>query len=109
MPRPNPQTEAKRILARSAGKQPESIILDQCRAYLRLRGWLVFRHQQGLGCHKGFPDLTALKDGTTLYIECKTMRGRLSEHQKNFQAECERMGGRYLVARSVDDLMEVGL
>ena len=103
MPKPTPA----QLLARRSGKQPESVILDQVRQYLRLRGWLVFRHQQGLGAHKGFPDLTALKDGVTLYVEIKTPRGRLSEHQERFQADCVAAGGRYLVARCLEDVMEV--
>ena len=103
MPKPTPA----QLLARRSGKQPESVILDQVRQYLRLRGWLVFRHQQGLGAHKGFPDLTALKGGVTLYIEVRTPPGRLSEHQERFRAGCEAAGGRYIVARCLEDVMEV--
>ena len=91
-------------LAKASGRQPESVVLDQVREVLRLRGWLVFRHHQGLGSHKGFPDLTALKDGVTIYVECKTATGKLSVHQKNFRRDCEYHGGRYVVARGIEDV-----
>ena len=91
-------------LAKASGRQPESVVLDQVRAYLRLTGWLVFRHQQGLGSYRGFPDLTALKDGVTVYVECKTATGKLSTHQVNFRRDCEYHGGRYVVARGIEDV-----
>jgi hypothetical protein len=94
-------------LAKASGRQPESAVVDQVRAYLRLTGWLVFRHQQGLGSYRGFPDLTALKDGVTVYVECKTATGKLSTHQVNFRRDCEYHGGRYVVARGIDDLEEL--
>ena len=71
-------------------KQPESVILQAVRNALVIDGYDVTRHQQGLGCRRGFPDLTALKDGKTLYVE--------------FQRECEAHGGTYILARSVDDV-----
>lgn len=80
--------------------------MAQVRQYLALKGWLVFRHQQGLGSHKGFPDLTALKDGETIYIEVKTPRGRLSDYQKLVGEQITAAGARYLVVRSLDDIME---
>jgi len=84
--------------------QPESYILMQVREMLRLDGWDVTRHQQGLGSRRGFPDLTALKDGVTLYIEIKTATGKQSAYQVEFQRICEAHGGTYILARSVDDI-----
>jgi Holliday junction resolvase len=94
-------------LAKASGRQPESVVLDQVRDLLRLRGWLVFRHQQSLGSLKGFPDLTALKDGVTIYVECKTATGKLSQHQENIRRDVEWHGGCYVVARGIDDLEEL--
>ena len=85
-------------------KQPESVVLNQVREILRLDGWDVTRHQQGLGSRRGFPDLTALKDGKTLYIEIKTPTGKQSVYQVEFERICKAHGGTYLVARSVDDI-----
>lgn len=84
--------------------QPESFILNQVRDILRLDGWDVTRHQQGMGSRRGFPDLTALKDGVTLYIEIKTKTGKQSAYQVEFEKICRAHGGTYILARSVDDV-----
>lgn len=84
--------------------QPESFILNQVRDILRLDGWDVTRHQQGMGSRRGFPDLTALKDGKTLYIEIKTKTGKQSAYQVEFEKVCRAHGGTYILARSVDDV-----
>lgn len=84
--------------------QPESFILNQVRDILRLDGWDVTRHQQGMGSRRGFPDLTALKDGVTLYIEIKTRTGKQSAYQVEFEKICRAHGGTYILARSVDDV-----
>lgn len=96
--------QGRKALAKSRGKQPESAVVTQARDWLRFKGYDVTRHQQGLGSRRGFPDLTALRDGVTFYVECKTATGKLSEHQRQFQETCEAHGGRYLVVRCVEDL-----
>ena len=53
-------------------QNPETVIQNQIRDLLRMDGWFVIRHQQGMGCHKGLSDLTAIKEGRTIYIEVKT-------------------------------------
>jgi len=67
-------------------------------------GWDVTYHQQGPLCRKGFPDLTALKDGLTLYIEVKTQTGKQSAWQVEFEKTCKAHGGTYVLARSVEDI-----
>lgn len=56
---------------------------------------------------KGSPDILAIlpDQGKFLGIECKDVRGKLSEDQENFKFSVEMMGGIYLVARSIDDLI----
>lgn len=88
----------------SLQKLSETEIQNQIREFLRLNGWYVMRHQQSLGSLKGMSDLTAIKDGNTIYIEVKTPRGIQSKYQKEFQKEIELHGGIYLLARSVDDI-----
>ena len=58
---------------------------------------------------RGWPDICLLKSGTFYAIEVKTETGRLSEHQKALGQEIEANGGKYIVARSVDDLIHAGL
>lgn len=82
----------------------ETEIQNAIRDHLRWHGWFVIRHQQGLGCHKGLSDLTAIKDGRTVYIEVKTPRGSQSEAQREFQADIEAHGGLYVLARGVEDV-----
>lgn len=87
-------------------RQPESDILRDVRQALRFDGWDVTRHQQGLGSRRGFPDLTAMKDGKTLYIEIKTTSGKQSPYQVEFEKICKDHGCTYIVARSVDDIKQ---
>ena len=84
--------------------QPETLIRRSIVSILRMDGWDVTYHQQGPLCRKGFPDLTALKDGVTLYIEVKTATGKQSAYQVEFERICKEHGGMYILARSVDDI-----
>lgn len=86
------------------GQNPETIIQNQVRELLRMDGWYVIRHQQGLGSHPGLSDLTAIKDGKTIYVEIKTPKGYQSDRQKQFQHEIEVHGGIYIVCRRVEDI-----
>lgn len=85
-------------------EQPESIILHAVRDALQMDGYLVIRHQQSFGSYKGFPDLTAIKEGKTIYIEVKTPIGKQSKWQVQFQKDLEEHGGIYVLARDVDDI-----
>lgn len=82
----------------------EAEIQSAIRECLRWNGWFVIRHQQTLGSHRGLSDLTAIKDGVTVYIEVKTMSGVLSADQEAFRDEVEAHGGTYIVARCVEDV-----
>ncbi len=88
-------------------KETETDILRAVRDYLRLKGFFVIRHQQGLGSHKGLSDLTVIKGGRTVWIEIKKEKGVLSEHQWKFSAEVRNRGGEYLVIRSLHEAIEV--
>lgn len=52
----------------------------------------------------GQPDIFAIIRGRFVGIEVKTATGRQSKDQKNWQRNCERAGGLYILARSVDDV-----
>lgn len=84
--------------------QPETYIRRAITDLLKMDGWDVTYHMQGPLCRKGFPDLTALKDGKTLYIEVKTKTGKQSAYQVAFQKVCEAHGGTYILARGVEDV-----
>jgi hypothetical protein len=89
------------------GKITEAAILAALRSYLRLRGWYVIRHQQSMGSHRGLSDLTAIKDGITVYLETKRPGGTLSPAQEQFRTAIEGHGGIYQVVASYDDVITV--
>ena len=100
----NHRKNSSSISLSSLQKLSETEIQNQIRKFLRLKGWYVMRHQQSLGSLKGMSDLTAIKEGNTIYIEVKTPRGVQSKYQKEFQREIELHGGTYLLAKSVEDI-----
>lgn len=82
---------------------------------LEIHGFFCYYNLQGLGSYKGIPDLCAIKDGITMYIELKKRpgkdatgkrigAGKQSEHQRKFQDEVERHGGIYLLATCGHDV-----
>ena len=87
--------------------QKETYIRRSITEALRRAGWDVTYHLQGVGSRKGFPDLTAMKDGKTVYIEVKTETGRQSDHQKEFERICNAHGCKYILARCEDDIAEL--
>ena len=114
------------------GKIPikEHILQKSIVAYLRSRGYrtqcndvfnavkyingenkriIEISHLKAMGAGKGYPDLTAHCKDETIYIEIKTDKGRLSPEQKEWQEFFTRAGRKYIVARSVMDLMAAGI
>jgi Holliday junction resolvase len=89
------------------GHQLESEVLTQVRQMLRLFGWFVVRLQAGPLVHKGLSDLVAIRGGRTVWVECKSTRGKQSDHQKAFQADVEAAGGEYRVVRTVEEIADL--
>lgn len=100
-----PRAELK--LQNQYPKPKESEIQRQIRDYLQWHGWLVIKIHQTLGSFRGIADLYALKDGRHVWIEVKTAKGKQSKDQATFQRLVEIHGGRYLLARSVEDVMNL--
>ena len=73
--------------------------------YLDIKGYFHFPILQGLGAYKGIPDRVAVKNGKTIYIEVKKPGGKQSEHQVEFQADMERVGGEYILITCFEDLI----
>jgi hypothetical protein len=55
---------------------------------------------------KGSADISATINGRAVKIEVKIGKDRQSEAQKNYQAEIERAGGIYFIAKSFDDFLD---
>lgn len=96
----------------------EKVIQKQIIEYLKKKGFLVTKHHmegvrarhgggRGKNPYSGYPDLTAIKDGATLYFEVKGPKGILSDAQKKFHAESYRHGVIVHVVRSLDDVIEI--
>ena len=84
----------------------ESEIKDKCKKWLDKNGWFSFNvHQQGMYCHRGISDRIAVKDGQVVFIEYKTDKGKQNEYQKEFQKQLTEAGGRYIIVRSVEELI----
>lgn len=88
----------------------ERDITASIRDYLRMRKIFHWKHWSGLGSTPGIPDIIGvLPGGKALFIEVKTARGKLSEHQENFLRNAQELGAVCIVARGVSDLIERGL
>lgn len=97
----------------STEKDTQRAILD----YLALKGVFHWRNNTGTfktergGFYRfgapGSPDIFAVMppSGQLLGIEVKDTKGRLNENQVGFRERLERVGGRYVLARSLDDVM----
>lgn len=63
---------------------------------------------KSLGVIPGIPDLIILlPKGRIIFIEVKSEKGRISENQKMFHVELERLGHAVYIIRGVDDLKEI--
>lgn len=54
----------------------------------------------------GIPDIICVINGRFVGIEVKTKTGKQSEHQARFQQELEEAGGKYILARDLDDVIK---
>ncbi len=62
--------------------------------------------QISIGMRAGVADLiVVLPDGKVLFLEVKTPTGKQSDNQIKFQNRVESLGHRYVIVRSVDDVV----
>ena len=59
----------------------------------------------GMGVHPGFADLTVLCAGRVLFLELKSLRGRLSPAQEAFREAVTVQGFGWALVRSLDDAL----
>ena len=98
----NPQNQHT-DLSGNKDKHTEADVLKAVKKYLKERGFYVIRNQLALGAHKGLSDLQAIKDGQTIYVECKSpkWKGKLNPDQVEFQKQIEDHGGLFFLVDSV--------
>ena len=99
----------------------ESLTLRACLDYLRVKGHLVSRINNGAFETKrggfvrctdtpGIPDILGITyNGKALAVECKSSKGKLSKPQVIYKTAFIARGGLYVLAKSIDDLQEAGL
>ena len=59
----------------------------------------------GMGVHPGFADLMVLCDSRVLFLELKSLKGRLSPEQEAFRDTVLAQGFGWALVRSVDDAL----
>lgn len=55
---------------------------------------------------KGIPDIICIIKGQFVGIEVKTPEGKQNADQKIFEKECIKNGGKYILARSIEDVQK---
>lgn len=58
---------------------------------------------------KGMPDLLVFWEDTAIAIECKSEIGKWAPEQRDFARRWELSGNLYILARSLDDVINAGL
>jgi len=86
---------------------PERDISKQIVAALKYSGWLVIKNFQAFGSYKGLSDFTIIRDGEVIFLEIKRKTGKQSEFQKTLERDLIEHGGRYRIARSLDDIEDL--
>ena len=59
----------------------------------------------GMGVHRGFADLIVLCEGRILFLELKSLKGRLSPAQEAFREAVIAQGFGWALVRSLDDAL----
>jgi len=59
----------------------------------------------GMGVHPGFADLVILCDGRVLFLELKSLKGKLSPAQEAFRDAVLAQGFGWALVRSLDDAL----
>jgi len=104
-------------------KGPETLIKGAICDYLALKKYTFWRnnttpiYNKELGRFRAMPkyskngvsDIILFKDGRVWFLEIKSKIGRLSEAQLAFQKECVLNYIDYFVARSIDEVISLGI
>ncbi len=85
----------------------ETSLKHAIKDYLGYKGVMHWYNLAGMGAYKGLPDIFALHRGKLYGIEVKAPRGVVSGHQEAFLSKLKEEGGVSIVARSLDDVMDV--
>jgi hypothetical protein len=63
--------------------------------------------KKATGLMSGVSDLICINNGEVLFIECKDLKGKQSEKQKEFQKTIELQGFKYRLVRSLEEFQKI--
>ena len=86
---------------------PETELKNAVKDLFDMMGYYNYHLLQGLGAHKGIPDRPVHVNGRVHYVEFKTIKGKLSEHQEVFKSQCEADKIPYHVIRTIEEAVEL--
>jgi hypothetical protein len=87
---------------------PRTAIIHHCPSEITEPGSRGAKRQAilvGMGVHPGFADLVVLCDGRVLFLELKSLKGRLSPAQEEFRDAVLAQGFGWALVRSLDDAL----
>ena len=87
---------------------PKDVIIHHCANEVTEAGPRGAKRQAilvGMGVHPGFADLIILCGGRVLFLELKSLKGRLSPAQEAFRDAVTAQGFGWVLVRSLDDAL----
>ncbi|MGO4917797.1 VRR-NUC domain-containing protein [Pseudogemmobacter sp. W21_MBD1_M6] len=87
---------------------PKGVIIHHCANEVTEAGPPGAKRQAilvGMGVHPGFADLIVLCGGRVLFLELKSLKGRLSPAQATFRDAVQALGFGWALVRSLDDAL----
>lgn len=87
---------------------PKMAILHHCANEVTEAGPRGAKRQAilvGMGVHAGFADLLVLSNGRVLFLELKSLKGRLSSAQEAFRDTVQAQGFGWALVRSLDEAL----
>ena len=72
-------------------KRPEEALQSAILQYARLRGWRCYHTYDSRRSAPGFPDLCMVRRGYVVFAELKSEKGRLTDAQKDWQRDLDRV------------------
>jgi hypothetical protein len=111
-PADRPRGKAGKLMSELLDKEERDLERDQHKIfwnYCLLKDITVDYHNptKKTTNRKGWPDFPCYKDGRVLFIEFKSLTGRLSKDQKERREELERQGFKYVVVTAASDAIEI--
>ena len=107
--RSTPEGDAQRAIVQALRVAlPRDAIVHHCVNEVTEAGPRGAKRQSilvGMGVHSGFADLIVLCEGRVLFLELKSLKGRLSPNQEAFRDAVLAQGFGWALVRSVDDAL----